>query len=159
VGDRAEVGWRCLARIDDGNVRLISRWRKDLTTMLRDLGEPLAELVGRRVLLDGEVVALRPDGSQDFHALTGRRPTSRLVFMCFDLLHIDGCDLLRERYADGRRALERLNLRQGRWLTTPALQGEAGAALYAFTLKARGRGLLPSVWIRPTGRPVATAPG
>jgi bifunctional non-homologous end joining protein LigD len=36
-----------------------------------------------------------------------------------------------------RQALEQLHLKQDRWLTTPSLQGEAGAALYSFTL-ARG---------------------
>ena len=66
-------GWRCLARIDGDSVRLSSRWRNDVTAMFPDLGEPPGELAGRRVLLDGEIVALRQDGSQDFHMLMGRR--------------------------------------------------------------------------------------
>src|SRR4051812_34350205 len=136
-------GWRCLARVDAGRVQLISRWRNDLTAMFPDLAEAPAEFVGRRVLLDGEVVALRPDGSQDFHALTGRRAaTSRLAFMAFDALHVDGRDLLCEDYAERRRALQGLCLKQGRWLTTPSLEGDAGAALYAFTLEQGWEGIV-----------------
>ena len=41
--------------------------------MFRELAGAPRELDGRRDLLDGEVVALQPDGSQDFHALTWAR--------------------------------------------------------------------------------------
>jgi bifunctional non-homologous end joining protein LigD len=53
--------------------------------------------------------------------------------MCFDALHVDGRDLIHEAYAERRCALEELHLKQARWLTTPSLRGDAGAALYAFT--------------------------
>ena len=54
--------------------------------------------------------------------------------MCFDVLHVDGRDLLQEPYTARRSALEQLHLKQGRGLTTPSLRGDAGAALYGFTL-------------------------
>ncbi len=129
-------GWRC-------SVRLSSRWRNDVTAMFPDLGEPPGELAGTRVLLDGEIVALRQDGSQDFHMLMGRRSSrARIAFMCFDALHIDGRDLIRESYALRRRALEQLRLKQGHWLTTPSLQGDAGAGLYRFTLERGWEGIV-----------------
>jgi bifunctional non-homologous end joining protein LigD len=127
-------GWRCLARIDHGALRLTSRWRNDLTATFPELGELPDELAERRLLLDGEIVALRPDGSQDFHALTRQRGRARIAFICFDLLHLDGRDLIDDSYAERRYALEQLRLTQDRWLTTPSLQHEAAAALYAFTL-------------------------
>src|SRR4051794_15634240 len=97
-------GWRCLARVDGRRVRLTSRWRNDLTTMFAELSELPSDIAATRVLLDGEVVALRPDGSQDFHALTGRRAAGvRLAFMAFDVLHVDGQDLLAEAYVERRR--------------------------------------------------------
>jgi bifunctional non-homologous end joining protein LigD len=97
--------------------------------MFRELAGAPRELDGRRDLLDGEVVALQPDGSQDFHALMGpRRAGIRLAFMAFDVLHVDGEHLIDEPYASRRRALEELRLTQGRWLTTPSLKNEAGAA-------------------------------
>jgi bifunctional non-homologous end joining protein LigD len=136
-------GWRCLARIDEDGVRLISRWRNDLTAMFEDLREPPTELEATRVLLDGEIVALRDDGSQDFHALTARRRSStRLAFMCFDALHVDGRDLTDQAFATRRHALEQLRLKQGHWLTTPSLQGGAGARLYGFTLERGWEGVV-----------------
>jgi bifunctional non-homologous end joining protein LigD len=56
-------GWRCLARIENGAVGLTSRWRNELTTHFPELTTLPAALRKRRLLLDGEVVALRPDGS------------------------------------------------------------------------------------------------
>jgi len=107
-------GWRCLARIDDGAVRLTSRWRHDLTSLFSELADSPTEIAPRKLLLDGEVVALRQDGSQDFHALTRRRRRTdvRLAFMCFDVLHVDGHDVIDEPYEMRRQALERLRMTQ-----------------------------------------------
>jgi bifunctional non-homologous end joining protein LigD len=129
-------GWRCLARIDQHSVRLTSRWRRDISPNFPKLRDVPSELGGRQALLDGEVVALRPDGSQDFHALArGRRNASaRVAFMAFDVLHLDGENLIDAPYVERRRTLERLGLKQGAWLTTPSLRNDAGAALYSFTL-------------------------
>ena len=68
-------GWRCLARIENGAVRLTSRWRNDLKSLFSELRDLPPEIAHRKLLLDGEIVALRPDGSHDFHALTSRRRT------------------------------------------------------------------------------------
>jgi bifunctional non-homologous end joining protein LigD len=57
-----------------------------------------------------------------------------LAFMCFDVLHVDGHDLVDETYQTRRQELERLRMTQGRWLTTPSLRNAAGAALYGYTL-------------------------
>src|SRR6478672_1277534 len=77
-------GWRCLARIDGGRLRLTSRWRNDLTLRFPELSELPDAMTSRRLLLDGELVELRQDGSQDFHALMARRRSARLVFVAFD---------------------------------------------------------------------------
>ena len=48
--------------------------------------------------LDGEMVALRADGTPDFHALrraiAGKRGAPRLAYQVFDLLYLDGRELL-----------------------------------------------------------------
>jgi ATP-dependent DNA ligase len=54
--------------------------------------------------------------------------------MCFDALHIDGRDI-GDPYTGRRQALEQLRLTRDRWLTTPSLQREAGAALYGIPRK------------------------
>lgn len=137
-------GWRCLARMDDGAVRLTSRWRKDLTAMFPELSDLPTALAERRLLLDGELVAIRPDGSHDFHALMERRSNdrARIAFVCFDAIHIDGEDLTGLAYVARRRQLEGLSLRHRHWMTTPSAQHEAAAALYGFTLTRRWEGVI-----------------
>jgi bifunctional non-homologous end joining protein LigD len=127
-------GWRCLARIDGGKLRLTSRWRNDLTSRFPELGELPDAMAERRLLLDGELVALRTDGSQDFHALMARRRSARLVFVAFDVLHVDGRQLVDAPYSERRHELEQLQVRGHHWLTSPAALDDAAAALYGFTL-------------------------
>jgi bifunctional non-homologous end joining protein LigD len=137
-------GWRCLARIEDGEVRLTSRWRHDLTPLFPNITRLPSPLAARRLLLDGEIVALRPDGSEDFHALTRRhaRKDTRVAFICFDALHIDGVDLLDETYAARRHELEQLRIKHDHWLTTPSAQGDATSALWTFTFEHRWEGVV-----------------
>ena len=59
------------------------------------------------LLLDGELVALRPDGRSSFSDLQAALSSGRteaLVFYAFDLLHLDGWDL-RPCRLDARKAL------------------------------------------------------
>jgi bifunctional non-homologous end joining protein LigD len=128
-------GWRCLARVEGESLRLTSRWRNDLTAMFPDLCVVPDQLRSRRLLLDGEIVALRADGSQDFHALNAHAPRGGrlLAFACFDVLYVEGADLLDESYAARRHELEQLRIKDDRWFTTPSARGDAAAALYAYT--------------------------
>jgi bifunctional non-homologous end joining protein LigD len=83
----------------------------------------------RQLILDGEIVASGPGGKPDFGALQRRmhvrRPTARLAasvpvtYLVFDVMHIDGRDLLRVPYAQRRALLEELGLpRPGCWRAT-----------------------------------------
>jgi bifunctional non-homologous end joining protein LigD len=135
-------GWRCLAHVDGGRLRLTSRWRTDLTSRFPELGELPDVIADRRLLLDGELVALRPDGSQDFHALMARRRRARLVFVAFDVLHVDGRQLVDAPYSERRLELEQLRVRDHHWLTTPAVRDDAAAALYGFTLEQGWEGVV-----------------
>jgi bifunctional non-homologous end joining protein LigD len=83
---------------------------------------------------DGELVALRSDGSQDFHALIARRRSARLVFVAFDVLHVDGRYLVDAPYSVRRHELEQLQVCDHHWLTSPAALDDAASALYGFTL-------------------------
>jgi bifunctional non-homologous end joining protein LigD len=128
-------GWRCQTRIDHGELRLTSRWRNDLTSRFPELGELPDAVAERQLLLDGELVALRPDGSQDFHALIARRRNTHLVFVAFDLLHVDGRNLIDVPYSERRRELEQFDMRAHHWLRTPSARHEAAGALFGFTLE------------------------
>ena len=60
-----------ICRIDQGEVRFISRNAQDWTDELRFLVEPMRGLPVKQAILDGEVVVLAPDGTTSFQALLG----------------------------------------------------------------------------------------
>jgi bifunctional non-homologous end joining protein LigD len=100
--ERKLDGERCVARKDRADVRLQSRSGKDLTGTYPEVRSAVAAQAGRRMLLDGEVVAY--DGEQtSFGRLQQRlgvaQPSAQLVrsypvvYCVFDLLELDGEDL------------------------------------------------------------------
>jgi bifunctional non-homologous end joining protein LigD len=104
-------GYRILARLDHGRVTLLSRNGRDWTGKFPTIAEGMGHLPAERAMLDGEVAVLQPDGTTSFQALqnflsaTGR---GQLVYMVFDLLHLDGRDLTGARLEDRKAVLERL---------------------------------------------------
>src|SRR5581483_5755520 len=62
-------GYRLLARIESGEVRLITRGGLDWTGKFTTLAKALATLPVESALIDGEVVALTAEGISDFGAL------------------------------------------------------------------------------------------
>ncbi|MGE3783611.1 MAG: DNA ligase D, partial [Alphaproteobacteria bacterium] len=101
-------GYRLLARLEDGDVRLITRNRLDWTRKFPELARALTAVPVENALIDGEVVALAADGTSSFGALQGalsRGDTSGLVFYGFDLLYRDGYDLTGAALEDRKAAL------------------------------------------------------
>jgi bifunctional non-homologous end joining protein LigD len=101
-------GYRLLARIEGGKVRLVTRNGLDWTAKFPALARALAELPLDSGLVDGEVVALTAEGSTSFAELQdalSRRDTSGLVFYAFDLLYLDGYDLTGAALEDRKAAL------------------------------------------------------
>lgn len=92
-------GYRALAWLDDGAVRIASRRGLDWTAHYPDITRALSRVRARRAIFDGEVAYVRPDGRTDFQelqsALGGGAPKerARLVYFVFDLLFYDGVDL------------------------------------------------------------------
>jgi bifunctional non-homologous end joining protein LigD len=104
-------GYRIVARIEEGEVRLISRNGKDWTKEFPQVARALGRLPAGTALVDGEVAAVLPNGATSFQALQRRGDAAvPLVFFAFDLLHLDGWDLrgvgLEERKEVLRRFLE-----------------------------------------------------
>lgn len=86
-------GYRMACRVDGGDVTFISRNGKDWTKRLQALIEELRQLPINAALFDGEVVALREDGTSDFQALQNAfrdGAVEDLYVYLFDTLHIDG---------------------------------------------------------------------
>ncbi len=100
-------GIRLQAHVDHGVVRLFTRSLDEVTERLPEIVEVLAGLDVETVVLDGEVIALRPDGRPEPFQVTGARTASSqspeslrekvpLTPFFFDVLHLNGDDLLDE---------------------------------------------------------------
>lgn len=104
-------GYRILAIVRDGRLRLQSRSGIDMTADFPELSG-LAELfAGRDVVLDGEVVALDAAGRTDFTLLAGRRRSRgehTIKLYLFDVLAVDGDDLGLAPWEQRRAVLEDL---------------------------------------------------
>ena len=82
--------------MDKGKATFISRNHQDWTARFRSLAVAAQKLPVRQALMDGEIVAVRPDGTTNFQDLQNafREGTAdRLHYHVFDLLHLDGRDL------------------------------------------------------------------
>jgi bifunctional non-homologous end joining protein LigD len=118
-----EVKWdgvRAIALIARGAVRLEGRGGRDCTASYPELRRLADALGDHQVVLDGEVVALGPDGNPSFEALQARmhvedRAKARrlakstpVTYLVFDLLHLDGRSTEHLAYRERRRLLEGL---------------------------------------------------
>jgi bifunctional non-homologous end joining protein LigD len=116
-------GYRALAVKRSGGVQLISRNEKDLTRDYPAIAKAVGSLSVRDVVLDGEVVALDPEGRPSFQALQHRRTSAlALVYYVFDLLEVDGDSLLRKTLDERRRRLKTV-LRNSQLLLSDVLPG------------------------------------
>ncbi|HEX3417126.1 MAG TPA: DNA ligase D [Stellaceae bacterium] len=101
-------GYRLLARIEDGRVRLITRGGLDWTAKFPALAGRLGQLPLESALIDGELVHLEPKGTTSFSSLQDAisgGETDTLNFFAFDLLYRDGWDLTGAALEDRKAAL------------------------------------------------------
>jgi len=100
-------GYRAMAFITKGKVRLVSRNQNDLTAQYPELENLAASIKAETAILDGEIAALDENGRSSFSLMQqrtgirerGRRTASRpdipVLYFVFDLLYLDGYDLRR----------------------------------------------------------------
>lgn len=89
-------GYRLLARVDGGEVRLFTRNGNDWTAKMPQLARALAALEVDSAWIDGEVLVLDSNGVPDFQALQNAfdaKAVSQLVYYAFDLPFAHGRDL------------------------------------------------------------------
>jgi len=99
------------ARVDGGNVRLLTRTGLDWTDKYPAIVDALRLLPVTQAYLDGELCALSEAGLTSFGAMqaaTDARSTEGLVMVLFDLLFIDGEDLTGEPLRVRKERLEAL---------------------------------------------------
>lgn len=102
-------GYRAIASVTPARATFRSRGGQDFTRAYPELGELAGLVGGQECVLDGEVVALAPDGRADFGALQNRRNATGALavhYMVFDLLHLGDVSLLRVPYVQRRELLE-----------------------------------------------------
>lgn len=97
-------GYRAVAFIENGTVRLVSRNQNDLTGRYPELKDMPQFVKAKNAILDGEVVAVDEEGKPSFTLMqqrTGFRPGGKraagradvpVLYYAFDLLYLDGED-------------------------------------------------------------------
>ena len=106
-------GIRVQIHRDGGDVAVFTRTLDDITARVPELVAATLALPVRSAVLDGEAIALRPDGRPLPFQATAARSARRdggaavpLTPVLFDCLHLDGADLLSAPGAERRAALE-----------------------------------------------------
>jgi bifunctional non-homologous end joining protein LigD len=105
-------GYRILAFLADGEVRLRTRNGNDWTPKFPTLRESIAKLKAKSAVLDMEAVVLDSAGKSNFQAMQyalgedGNRGSVQAYV--FDLLHLDGKDMTAEHLTTRKKALESL---------------------------------------------------
>ena len=128
-------GYRLLVDADRGRLTLRSRRGRDVTGEYPQLQALAADLADHHVILDGEAVAFDESGVPSFGEMQNRARSTRVEFWAFDILQLDGRELLRAKYSDRRLLLEALA--QGGGLIVPDQIGGDGPEALEF---ARARG-------------------
>lgn len=113
-------GVRAVCFIRKGEARFISRNQIEMTAQYPELKDIATSVRGSDVVLDGEIVALDEYGVSRFQLLQrrlGRKnaseidrlaATTRIAFYVFDLLYLDGFDLMGCKLVDRKQTLEQL---------------------------------------------------
>jgi bifunctional non-homologous end joining protein LigD len=99
-------GYRILARILDGEVKLFTRNQNDWTARLPLQAKAIAALNLEDAWLDGEIVVLNDEGLPSFQALQQAFEIGKshnIIYYLFDAPYLNGCDM-REVPVEQRRA-------------------------------------------------------
>jgi bifunctional non-homologous end joining protein LigD len=113
-------GVRAIVYLDRGASRLMSRNDRDMAVSYPEVGGLAKVLSRERLILDGEIVALGPDGAPSFSLLQQRMhvatPSTGLLarvpvrLYVFDVLHHGDRSLLELGYAQRRQRVDELAL-------------------------------------------------
>ena len=161
-------GYRMLATVARGKVRLWSRNAIEWTHKLPELVKAIASLKLKSAQLDGEMIVLR-DGRDDFNALQGRLSSENkdpAVLVLFDVPHLDGYSLRELPLVERKEKLAQLLERR----THPLLRFSEhvvgnGARVFAQSIQENREGIVSKRvdssyvgtrngdWVKVKGRP------
>ncbi|AEV62937.1 DNA ligase D [Pseudomonas ogarae] len=101
-------GYRVMARIENGGVKLLTRNGHDWTHKLPRQAEALAALGLESAWLDGEMVVANDQGVPDFQALQNAfeaGSSGKIAYYLFDMPYLNGMDLRKVPVQERRAAL------------------------------------------------------
>jgi bifunctional non-homologous end joining protein LigD len=103
-------GYRALLMKDGGHVEIRSRRDNELTRTYPGVAAETLLVNADQVVLDGEVVAVDDSGRPSFQALQhrGSHRGYQIVFYVFDVLHLNGFDLMNVPLSERRALLPQL---------------------------------------------------
>ena len=138
-----EIKWdgiRTVAFVENGDVRLFSRSKRDVTTEFPEFQDLAKHLRAGTAILDGEIVTLDENGRSDFQKLQNRfgvsKPSQKLIsevpltYYFFDVLYCNGFDVRKTPLLQ-RKELLRQILRSDERVRYSEHQLEKGKELYA----------------------------
>jgi len=110
-------GLRAILFFRDGKIELQNRNLRDATRSYPELRAVSRSIKARSAIIDGEIVVLREDGVPDFGRLQARfgvedsgriavlSKTTPVTYVAFDLLHVDGRDMISRPLVERKREL------------------------------------------------------
>ncbi len=111
-------GFRSVCFVKNGKSRFVSRNQIDMTPQYPELVNVAKQVAAKEAILDGEIVALDKDGMPRFQLLQPRvgrksglealRGHGHIVYYVFDLLYLDGQDLMSCPVVERKAALAQI---------------------------------------------------
>jgi len=145
-------GMRCIAYFRGRKIELQNRNLTDMTRTYPELTIISENVKSNRVVLDGEIVVLK-NGLPDFELLQSRfgvdnpiqigRLSRRMpaTYIAFDILHLDGQDLVNQPLSDRRRKLRGI-ITDGAHILLSQYIREKGRAYFTNALKLGFEGVM-----------------
>jgi bifunctional non-homologous end joining protein LigD len=145
-GWAVEVKWdgvRAIAYCRPGRLELQTRNLREVTSQYPEVRRLSRQIGARDAVLDGELVAFDAEGRPSFERLQQRihqtsesvvrrrMKTHPVTYVIFDLLYLDGKNLMGEPYTRRRELLEQLELNGDSWQTPAYSVGRAKELLAA----------------------------
>jgi bifunctional non-homologous end joining protein LigD len=120
-------GYRAIALKEGDSIRLLSRRGHDLTADYPRVRAAVSRMHADAAIVDGEIVAIDDQGRPSFRALQYRATQeARIAYYAFDLLHVNGTDLLNRPLEERKTRLRDIIAGSG-VLLSESLPGDAEA--------------------------------
>ncbi len=142
-------GYRLQARVEDGKVKLFTRTGLDWTHKFgEEIVAAFAKLDLSNAVIDGEVAVEAGSGATDFSLLQqdlSESRSDRFTFYAFDLLYLDGYDLIGATLLKRKEALEKLLAGSGPALRYSEHFGDEGGLVLKHACRLSLEGIISKI--------------